>query len=140
MLTLILYCEICGDQWRHLAPDVCDVHLAPSLNLVIFNHLRLEETSQCTLKCAQIKIFLHCNVAFFSLFYYRAWNRVWVQLLLRRACHLGWSSREASWESACLWPCHLWSCHLCTIRACNWAPFRQKQKQCFIFRLVNICP
>lgn len=92
-IPLILYCEICGDQWRHLAPNVCDIHLAPSLNLVIFNHLR------------------------------RAWNRVWVQLLLRRACHLGWSSREASWESACLWPCHLWSCHLCTIRACNWAPW-----------------
>jgi len=55
MLTLILYCEIRGDQWRHLAPNICDIHLAPSLNLVIFNNLRLEETSQCTLKCAQIK-------------------------------------------------------------------------------------
>lgn len=59
MLTLILYCEICGDQWRHLTPDVCDIHLASSLSLVILNHLRLEETSQCTLKHAQLKILLH---------------------------------------------------------------------------------
>lgn len=65
MLTLILYCEICGDQWRHLTSDVCDIHLASSLSLVILNHLRLQQTSQCTLKCAQIEILLHYKVAFF---------------------------------------------------------------------------
>ena len=99
MLTLILHCEICGDQWRHLTSDVCDIHLASSLSLVILNHLRLQQTSQCTLKCAQIEILLHYKVACIAC-YYRAWNGVRVQLLLRRACHLCWTSRKASWESA----------------------------------------
>lgn len=69
MLTLILYCEICGDQWRHLTSDVCDIHLASSLSPVILNHLGLEETSKCTLKRPQIKILLHNNVAFFASFF-----------------------------------------------------------------------
>lgn len=69
MLTLILYCEICGDQWRHLTPDVCDIHLASSLSLVILNHLRLEEKSKCILKCAQIKILLHYKCSIFILFF-----------------------------------------------------------------------
>lgn len=40
-LTLILYCVVCGDEWRDLSSDIGSVDLSSSADFIILNHMYL---------------------------------------------------------------------------------------------------
>lgn len=44
VITLVLYCEVSGDQRWSLSPHVCAEDLPSSFRLIILNHLGLKQT------------------------------------------------------------------------------------------------